>query len=393
LLPTKLLRCCRRGDRLTPPFLGPADLPWIRALLAEADRFVGRPERELEARLRLPFEVGVPALKLQPTIHVLRGLHGHQPGPGIRPARARAAVFTAAAGDARPRAELLTSVAAELGLSAIDLEAALHADMPGERLVGAPPGPISPVDLVAIVNLSLAQSMVARARSVTIELLEASHRVVRVAKLRGLLCVVSTAANGRTRLDLSGPLALFHHTVLYGRALASLLPVLTWCLAFELRASCIIDGQALRLELSERDGLRAAAEPQRHDSQLERHFERDFARAAPGWQVLREPTALAVHERLIFPDFALVGPDGRRWLLEIVGFWTPDYLTRKLADYRAAGCRDLILCIDARLGAQPTEVPAKARVVIFRRRIEVAQVLALLRDEKSGSHRPEPELS
>src|SRR2546427_5183295 len=44
---------------------------------------------------------------------------------------------------------------------------------------------------------------------------------------------------------------------------------------------------------------------------------------------------------LIFPDFALRHrADGRRWLVEIVGFWTRDYVERKLALLRVAGLQD-----------------------------------------------------
>jgi predicted nuclease of restriction endonuclease-like RecB superfamily len=40
-----------------------------------------------------------------------------------------------------------------------------------------------------------------------------------------------------------------------------------------------------------------------------------------------------VGDTVIFPDFALHHrrDAGRRWLVEIVGFWTADYLARKFA--------------------------------------------------------------
>jgi predicted nuclease of restriction endonuclease-like RecB superfamily len=53
-------------------------------------------------------------------------------------------------------------------------------------------------------------------------------------------------------------------------------------------------------------------------------------------------------DTLIFPDSALQhrSDPTRRWLLEIAGFWTLDYVTRKLALYRSARLPSLILCID-----------------------------------------------
>jgi predicted nuclease of restriction endonuclease-like RecB superfamily len=46
------------------------------------------------------------------------------------------------------------------------------------------------------------------------------------------------------------------------------------------------------------------------------------------------------------PDFAFTHKkDGRRALVEIVGFWHPEYLARKVAKVRAANRRNLILLV------------------------------------------------
>jgi len=51
-------------------------------------------------------------------------------------------------------------------------------------------------------------------------------------------------------------------------------------------------------------------------------------------------------DTVMIPDFAFTHKeDGRRALVEIVGFWHPDYLKRKLAKVRAAGRDDLILLV------------------------------------------------
>ena len=36
------------------------------------------------------------------------------------------------------------------------------------------------------------------------------------------------------------------------------------------------------------------------------------------------------------PDFAVEHPDGRRAILETVGFWTPEYLVVKADEYLAS---------------------------------------------------------
>jgi len=41
--------------------------------------------------------------------------------------------------------------------------------------------------------------------------------------------------------------------------------------------------------------------------------------------------------QVMIPDFAIEHPDGRRAILEIVGFWTPEYLESKDIEDPAGG--------------------------------------------------------
>ena len=61
--------------------------------------------------------------------------------------------------------------------------------------------------------------------------------VVRYAKLRGLLATFAVAERGGLRMEASGPLALFRHTLKYGHALAMFFPVLVSTPSFGLTPS------------------------------------------------------------------------------------------------------------------------------------------------------------
>ncbi|WMT58828.1 DUF790 family protein [Truepera radiovictrix] len=81
------------------------------------------------------------------------------------------------------------------------------------------------------------------------------------------------------------------------------------------------------------------------------------------------------------PDFRLVHPDGRSFLLEIVGYWRPEYLKKKFAQVRRALRDDLILAVSERLnlsraGITLDDLPAK--VVWFNEKLLPKSVLALL---------------
>jgi predicted nuclease of restriction endonuclease-like RecB superfamily len=386
LLSEALLACSIHGDVVLPHFLGEHDHPWLRVLLEEYARFEGCPQRRLDDRLREPLPCASPAAKRRIAIHVLARHWGTRRVTTIPPRRARAAVFVEAARSQAEPTVVVTSVAAELGITGAQLVEALFADLPGERLVAAPAETLSPVELALRANLAIAQGFLFRSTAVLIEMEGNARAVVRHAKLRGLICtVVSGEGERRAALEMSGPYALFRRTLLYGRALSELLPLLAWCQRFRLRADCTVRGQQLILELGSGDPIFPGKQPRLYDSKLEERFARDFGRIATEWDLVREPEPIQAGEVLIFPDFVLRHRgDGRRWFVEIVGFWTRDYVERKLALLRAARLRNLILCIDETRNCAEASLPPSSRLMLFRKRIDAAAVLRLIEQESGG---------
>ena len=234
---------------------------------------------------------------------------------------------------------VLSRVAASLGVTVAGLRDSLFADLPGERLVEAPAQPLSALDLASRSNLALVQGLLFHATALRVDVEGNTRMLVRHAKWRGL--DLHRGREDRAQQRVAGDLglfALFRNTRLYGRALGELIPLLAWCPRFRMQAACILEGHRLTLELVAGDPIFPAPAPRPYDSRLEERFARDFRRLAPEWDVVREPEPLAGNGTLIFPDFALEhrADPGRRWLVEIVGFWTPDYVARKLALYRQA---------------------------------------------------------
>jgi predicted nuclease of restriction endonuclease-like RecB superfamily len=220
--------------------------------------------------------------------------------------------------------------------------------------------------------------MLFRATVVRIEVEGNTRVLLRHAKWRGLICTLARrSGSAAVTVELSGPLALFRNTRLYGRALGELVPLLAWCPRFRLRAECVFHGRRLTLQLGTGDPIFPSSAPRRYDSLLEERFAREFCRLAPVWDVIREPEPIAAASTLIFPDFALQhrSDPSRRWLLEIVGFWTPDYVARKLALYRSAHVSRLILCIDEGRNCAERDFPSGAHVIRYRRRVDAAAVL------------------
>ena len=379
--PVALARCSIRDGAVVPHWLTERDHPWIRTLIEEYSAFVGEPRRRLDEHLaRIRGQGFHTDAGWRIAVDVLDKAFPASMASTIPPPKAREAVFRAASGRA-PRADVLERVARDLKVDAEALERALIADLPGERIVAAPPAPLRASSVALRCNLVIAQAALKHSSRVTIALEGNARAVVRHAKLRGLICTVSqSAAPVEATLDVSGPLALFRRTALYGRHLAELIPLLLWSRTFTLRAECRLRGQPAHLTLTPHDPLPPSAEPRLHDSLLERRFARDFTRAAAGWRLVREPEPIPAEGTLIFPDFALVHrlDPRRRWLLEIAGFWTSDYVETKLRRLRAARAPNLILCLDAARDCGEHRLHVNRPVIRYRNRIDIDEVMRLI---------------
>ena len=380
MLPDDLLPLRVKDGQAIIGYLGDGDRAWLRTLIDEFERYAGRPERELRQRLGEPLPVPSPLLQRRAATVVLSRLWRSRVESPLPPREIRRAVFDDMAAEGGSRSDVLNRVGRRLGLAAAVLAGGLFADLPGERIVVSPLAIPSPTDGIQRTNLALAQSMLFRATSVRVRAEGGMRPLVRLAKLRGLICAVSTPP-GETAplLEVSGPYALFRRTLLYGRALAGIVPPLVASGRFSLRATCVVRGQALDFALATGDPVSAPEQGRHFDSKLEERFVRDFRKAAPDWDVIREPEPVRAGAGLVFPDFLIRHRQDptRRFLVEIVGFWTREYLEKKFAALRKANIDNLIICVDEERGCSESELPIGARVVRFKRKIDPAAVLAL----------------
>jgi predicted nuclease of restriction endonuclease-like RecB superfamily len=354
-------------------FLGPQDEPWLRVLLGELQRFEGRRRRELAERLAEPLPCETPHFKRRAATRVLLGLWRRERVCTVLPPEARARLFRAAGATAAPRDEHIARVAASFDVDPPALLESLFADLSGERIVRAPEPAPTTAEVMLRTNLAVVQGVLQRASTIELSVEGGVRPIVRLAKLRGLICVVVEP----THLQLSGPFSLFRHTRLYGRALAELVPHLSWCARFELRAACALRGRVVDVALETGAPIFPAPAPAPFDSKLEERFARDVARLAPDWDLVREPEAVRAGATLIFPDFLLrhrIHPR-RHVFVELAGFWTPAYVAAKLARLAEAELPPFILCVDIDRACALGKIPASLSVVPFRRRVDAAAVV------------------
>jgi predicted nuclease of restriction endonuclease-like RecB superfamily len=263
-----------------------------------------------------------------------------------------------------------------------ELMDALFADLPDERTLMPLSEPLAPDQLALACNAEMVASLLYNALRVRIVVRGHARAVVRHVKLMGLLCRATPGeSKDDVALDISGPFALFRHTRIYGRALCSLLPRLSWCHSYRLEADCAFgDGTNIgRLVLHSGDPIAPARELEPFDSKVEERFARSFAKLAREWDVIREPRAIPVGDTLIFPDFELCHRvTGERFMLEIMGYWSAEYVRKKLAMLREARIDRLILCVDEERCCADGLFEFDAHVIRYRRKVDPRAVLAIV---------------
>jgi predicted nuclease of restriction endonuclease-like RecB superfamily len=89
---------------------------------------------------------------------------------------------------------------------------------------------------------------------------------------------------------------------------------------------------------------------------------------------------LLLGNTVFIPDFSVTRKhDGRRALIELVGFWHPDYLRRKVEKVRAANLRNLVLLVFEGVDLSPdklSDVPGE--VLYFPNKPVLKDVMAAI---------------
>ncbi|HLL23061.1 MAG TPA: DUF790 family protein [Kofleriaceae bacterium] len=342
---------------------GPADLPWIEDLVSIVERSVGEPWRVLVERIEqapLSARGRVVSQRARAAIaNALRRLLGGRSERARIARRLRACVLGHPALDRDTRDARLAAAAAELGIEPGDIESLLWADLARERPVVLTSGRPDARRLAAIANLDKLQRELRRAHEIELRIFEQPHAFVRLAARFGLLTHVTRETEGLC-LRITGPLALFHATTVYGRALGALVPLLVGHSRFALDLRCELPSGPVTLHVEPPLWLppyRARPKPS-----VAEHLARALERR--GHAVTREPTPLAIGAHVVFPDLA-VEHAGARWFVEVIGFSTTEYLADKRARYAAVGA-EVVLCTDA--SRSPAD--EHPRVLPFERRID-----------------------
>ncbi len=395
MLPAELLRVRRSQGRIHPLYLDAnRHLDVARTLIEVFDTHVGSKKGWLESKLE-ELENGSPDYKLVRGLCSLlfkRCVFRVKPNLAVDPRTARRVVFENASPPPLTeddRLRVLSQAASQLGVSLQQLEEALWADRDPELILESFTRP-DPTALIVEYNSELARTIVAKASRITVFSSPSWKKVFLLAKRCGLMYHASRM-EGAIGIVVEGGHYSQNSNAYADRLEAffqGLLNIRDWSLKAEVPSRNAGFRYLFEMDAAEATRLGFGymgdqATVPSFDSEVERRFYYGFRALNTGWTITRESEPLMAGDDVFIPDFTLSRGDAKVYV-EIVGFWTKDYLERKVRKLSSLKGVDLIVVADA--SHSSTKVSTLPGVVFFEKDVPLKPIL----DRLESKHVEQP---
>ncbi len=392
MLTKDLLRVSRAGGGYHPQFTNREDRPLAARVIGVYQGHVGESRADLDAALE-DIEREADDFKLvRGFAKLLEREASFEMRSEIDPERARSVTFAAAESigvvteDDRERA--LSRAADRLDATPDGVARSLYADLDERQVLVDIDVPWDPDELCAQYDLSLAQTALFDATELRVRSSDPKALVAAVKRLRLLYEIRKTGASGsilsEREVRVTGPDSLFRRTRRYGTRFARLLRAVTNAGEWDLTATVDDRGTERELHLTHEDLQPPGTEPVvdvEYDSHVEADFAARFAALDLDWGLVREPEPLETGARVMIPDFAFEWQYGAfRVFFEIMGFWTPEYVAKKLAQIDELEDVELLVAVDESLGVGEELEARDARAIPYSKTVRVRDVRDALRE-------------
>ncbi len=425
MLPSNLLRAKISRGRIRPLYAG-----LDSEALALTERItgiyrdgVGKRKGELLERLRGVENEGHDFKLVRGLSTLLERRCIFEAESALNPVEARKAVFKEAsrarASTSEERKGILQKVSTELGISPEVLERTLFSDIEEELILRDFKPLPSPDTLLKYYNLSVTQTLLFKSLRVEFSASGNWKNIFREVKRLGLIYSVerndaNDGGQGQFKVSLDGPLSLFKMTERYGTSIAKLLPQITVSDSWTMKAEILARSKGGKIYNFEADSKelkdlitnvgrgdvigddQQQQQPQAglllYDSTTEEKFAKSFLSYGTGWALRREPEPLMAGTHVLIPDFRFE-KDGMKVYLEVVGFWTPEYLKRKIAKLNlVASGIDMIIAADESLACSKLErLKGKALVIYYKKDVPMKPIIEHLREREASMVREQIE--
>ncbi len=385
MLTKDLLRVSRAGGGYRPQFTDERDRSLAARVVGVFQGHVGEPRSALDDALTA-LEREADDFKLVRGFATLLEREAvFETRAAVSPERARDVVFRAAAErnavTADEREAVLAEAAERFGVALADLDASLYADLEEREVMAAFDPRWGPAELCTQYDLSLAQTALFDATEVRIRSSDPKRLVSAVKRLRLMYEIRATEA-GR-EVVVTGPDGLFTRSRRYGTRFARLLRSTATAAEWSLEATIDDRGRERTLTLTDADVTVPDVEPvteMTFDSGVEADFAGRFRSLNLDWTLVREPEPLAAGAHVVIPDFALDWAHADfRVYLEVMGFWTPEYVEKKLSRLADLEDVEMLVAVDRSLGVGEDIEALDHRAIPYTGTVRVKDVRNALR--------------
>ena len=384
MLPKDLLDVRRMRGRIYPRFAkGSKDLLLAESVIRVFKEGIRKKYGDTLSRLK-SLESAENFRKVRGFANVLERFCTFTSGTHLEPLRVRLALFSKGfVTSEEERLRVLRDVAEQFQTTPAELDTAMFADREEEMLLESI-SDVNAADLMKFYNLSLLQTVLFDALRLTFWTNSNHKEIFRRIKWLELMYELREKG-GKMLVEITGAASILKMTRKYGTAIAKLLPSVLNARKWWLRAEILHENRIYLLEL---DASKAFLFPKfdesvAYDSSLEQEFAAQLRAINPQFEVIREPSVVKAGTHAFIPDFAVkiggagVGADGkacasekREVYVEIVGFWTPEYLRAKVEKVKKAKVPLIIIARED----YGTKFEPLEDVILFSKRIPYVEV-------------------
>lgn len=386
MLTSDLAVSFRRGDKIFP-FLIKTDNAEIRrdaeGLIEIFEEFIGETRGTIERELEEFIGTGTDYKIMRGLIKLLTDRCEFETNAPAEPVEIRQKVFLEAKKNhpvlpnSEERNEVLQTVAEELNSDKSAINSNLYADLPAQQhLISF--DAITPQDLLDRYNLAQAQALLYKAIEMKIRVAPSDLNNYRAIfgwiKHFGLIhSVIGNAANGY-EITLTGAASLFHRSQKYGIQMSVFLPALLLCKNWKLRAEIVQKkGKNLFFELtSEQTEIVSNRfdEPPYQNPDIQK-LQKNWEKLSTDWQLNENREVIDLGKTAFVPDLVLISPEKEKVYLDILGFWTPKTLQKRLEEFASANYTKFIIAASNELrGSREEFLRESKHVILYKTKIE-----------------------
>ncbi|MGI8788372.1 MAG: DUF790 family protein [Pyrinomonadaceae bacterium] len=376
----------RRGDKIFPRLIKTDDAGYLRdaeVLIEIFDEFQSRKRGELETELEEYVGAGTDYRILRGLIKLLTDRCKFETASVAEPVEIRRKVFLEAKNfqpvlpDSKTRNDVLEKIAGEFQTDTETISENLYADLSAEqKLIYFEP--LAPADLLDRYNLAQAQALLYKCVEMTIQVAPsdaANYRAIfgAIKRFRLIHSIKGNAAEGY-EIKLTGAASLFYQSQKYGIRMSVFLPALLLCKDWRMRAEISQkekDAAFYELASSQIELVSCYFDEPEYENPIYERLQKDWEKSDASWNLEASSEVVDLGKTAFVPDFVLAAPDGEKVYLDVLGFWTPKSLQKRLEEFQAANFQKFILAAWQELrGSRDEPLWENENVVFFKSKLE-----------------------